>query len=289
MKCFILLVILSTMNKLSKTLILSTLLTICSGGYSSTIQYNPLDEHDKQIFDNCGIETTANSSDFGKLFYLENNNKKWLMYDNKYCYDLQTLILSIGNSSSFLTEFPNIGDGGNLLVKTCDDNSSKTYTLKQPKYYGPCMDLKLPANTNLIVPLGITLDCYDVCLSFVENSNLYILGTVQNAAQKSKNDVNNNNDNEDDKINEVRDYSYLYFYSKPNQNIIIGPKATYNWAKDNTHQPISISSSDTNLVLYPGCIIKDHRERFNKEYGTTLGINFNLYLNRYIKLNNTNK
>ncbi len=70
MKCFILLVILYKMNILSKILILSILLILCSSGYSSTICYNPLDENDKPIFDNCGIETTTYSANFGKLFYL---------------------------------------------------------------------------------------------------------------------------------------------------------------------------------------------------------------------------
>ncbi len=148
--------------------------------------------------------------------------KKWLMYDNKYCYDLQTLMLSIKNQTSFLPTFPNIGTGGNLLIKTCDNESSKTYTLRQPKYYGPYLNIDLLSNTKLIIPEGFTLDSYDVCLNCFDNSNLYILGTVQNTAQKSKDTVEN-------VIDDLRKYSYLSFYSKDNQNIIICPKATYAW------------------------------------------------------------
>ncbi|MBQ9440912.1 MAG: hypothetical protein IJU54_00690 [Alphaproteobacteria bacterium] len=241
----------------------------------NTIDYNPMDDTNKQILNNCGIENNKDSKNFAKLFYptsANDSNRKYLVYEEKYCYDLQTIIGAVKSYGSLLPGF-NKMCGGNLIVKKCDDNNSNTYTLKQQNTnFEHGLLINLPANTTLIIPDGTTLDSEDVEFRLFNNSSLLLLGNLSNSKR-------------------VDNYPYLSFTTKTyniydllgkrsnNQNIIIGPNATYDMVKGGAYSPLNISDY-SNIILYPGCKINN----------CTIGYAGNLYLNRYTKQdNNTNK
>ncbi len=84
--------------------------------------------------------------------------------------------------------------------------------------------VNLPANTTLIIPDGTTLDSEDVEFRLFNNSSLLLLGNLSNSKRVDK-------------------YPWLSFTTKTyniydlsgkranNQNIIIGPNATYDMVK----------------------------------------------------------
>ncbi len=110
------------MNKLLNNiqlLLLSQSFIVYSTEAINTIDYNPMDDTNKQILNNCGIENNKDSKNFAKLFYptgANDSNRKYLVYEEKYCYDLQTIMGAVKYYVSLLPGF-NKMCGGNLIVK----------------------------------------------------------------------------------------------------------------------------------------------------------------------------
>ena len=140
------------MTKLLNTILVSATLLCFNNGYTigRTMNYDPLQDINRTIFNQCDVVTDTNDiMNLGKIYFKSEHNtrKQYLIdEDGKYFFDLQTIVKNQNNDriKDLL-----INGGWNLIVKNCDSDVSNTYTVTQ--------NFSIPSNTNLIIPQGTTL------------------------------------------------------------------------------------------------------------------------------------
>lgn len=245
---------------LSKIILLSTALVYQNTTYSSNITEEL--RINEFSHDNLAKYDQIDSND--AIYRLDyDNNKIYPTYDGYKLYDLKTKVEKSSSDNLSLVE-----SGCNLIIKKLNDETNKTYTItdinnsKGTKKY---LQLNVPSNTNFIIPETITLDSKDVLLNFSNNNYmLIVLGNINNKSQ-------------------IFNDSFIKFSpnSELNSKIIIGLGATYTWAKENTLSPICMNKN-SQMVLYPGCQIKDWKNTQNSHYDSTIIFDGKIYLNRYL-------
>ncbi len=269
------------MKKLLNTILISIIFGYYNNTYYSsinTIYYDAL----TSSYDNiCNykidenktiINPIDNNTIINKLYgalYKEKNNIKYYLIDNngKYYFDLQTKIDEVTEHNQ---ELQNFTEGGNLIVKKCNNNGN-TCTLKQNNTKYDYLTIRLLSDTNLVIPNNMLLNNKDVILKFCcNNGTVLILGTLQNTLQTDQN-------------------CYFINTSKNTKfNVIIGPQAKYIDKNTFVNSLIRMSNPELhNMVLYPGCTITCSNNEHNSN--TTITYTGNLYLNRYTKPDNPMK
>ena len=266
------------MTKLLNTILVSATLLCFNNGYTigRTMNYDPLQDINRTIFNQCDVVTDTNDiMNLGKIYFKSEHNtrKQYLIdEDGKYFFDLQTIVKNQNNDriKDLL-----INGGWNLIVKNCDSDVSNTYTVTQ--------NFSIPSNTNLIIPQGTTLTKRGKRIVFnnnTSNSTILILGNL----------LGNNQNNPFG----GEAYSCIDIYNEGNNtavNIIIGPGAKY--IKNTNKAPIYPCNGNVNFVLYPQCTLSTNSTQDSLFTGRndiipTFKKGTTLFLNRFIEKSSNN-
>lgn len=254
------------MSKLFNTILIQIALLCCNFCYSSEEPLTLSNFTRKNLMKYDQIDSSN-----GTIYRLDyNGNKIYPTYEGYKCYDFQTKVKSIKQHCETLS---NMGNGGNLVVKTLTNTLNSTYVVSNANNITNTLgerflSISIPSNTNVIIPEDIIVNQNDVTFYTVgDNVNLFILGILNN--------------------NIEYEYENAFFYfGTQNCNVFVGPKATVTFNNINHDSLFCIgdTSLSSSIVPYPGCsiytnsILKNTNNEFN-----TINSQCTLYLNRYLE------
>ena len=287
------------MSKFINTiLVCTTVMCCCNVKASDTMIYDALYDKCGKFLSKCGVDNDGRlyyTTESGKVKYLEDSEKRPY-------YDLQTMITKLGDVSANgvdLTDPTSNEEGWNLVVKTTDENSN-TYTI--PTLMG---NINVQANTNLIIPKGITLTnipIVDISSTYnftsysnkglvfkdCSSSSILVFGTLE-ASEKEMGVSPITIDESSDNKNNVKIILAPGSQYKSNQPLTSSghdvpaddSSATAIIVIDKYPAPITTTSatSEPRFLLYPGCTSNYTEKNYNK--GNTIEENGILYLNRF--------